>query len=240
MRTDDLIRSLAADLRRVQPLRAVEQRTMLWAAFSLLSVLLGTLARGTRPDLASKLRDPVYLVETALLLATFLLAGRSAFQLSVPGAERSARGRVLSIVGFLLWGAVVASDASAPSPPSLNGASCIPTILGLALVPGLTVLLLLRKAAPLRPGWTAGVALLSAASLAVLASVLVCAREDRLHLLLWHFAPVVLVVVIGSGLGRRLLRRAPIALPWPGESRRTKAGPSLERDGSSLWIARRR
>jgi len=213
MRTDDLIRSLAADLRRVQPLRAVEQRTVLWVAFSLLSVFLGTLARGTRPDLASKLRDPVHLVESALLLATFALAARSAFQLSVPGAERSARGRILSIAGFLLWGAVIASDASVPLPPSLDGASCIPTILGLALVPGLTVLLLLRKAAPLRPGWTAGVALLSATSLAVLASGLVCARDDRLHLLLWHFAPVVLVVVIGSALGRGFLRRGGARFP---------------------------
>ena len=87
MTNDLLIRSFSADLQPVRRLRSVDLRTVVWAAFALLCVSIGTCALGTRPDLAGKIRDPAFLCEGALLLALFALSARTAFQASVPGAE---------------------------------------------------------------------------------------------------------------------------------------------------------
>ncbi len=87
MTNDLLIRSFSADLKPVRRLRSVDLRTVVWAAFALLCVSIGTCALGTRPDLAGKIRDPAFLCEGALLLALFALSARTAFQASVPGAE---------------------------------------------------------------------------------------------------------------------------------------------------------
>lgn len=213
MRTDDLIRSLAADLQPVQRLRGVEQRAFLWAGSSLICVFLGTLALGVRADFWSRIRDPADLVRDAVLLLAFVLSARSAFQLSVPGAERSPRGRMLSIGALLLWAGLVAADASGPAHASANGAACLWTVTGLGLVPAFAALRMLRKAAPLNPGWAGSAALLSAASLALLATNLVCARDDRFHVLLWHFLPVIAATLSGFHLGDRFLAGARSAAP---------------------------
>ena len=67
---------------------------------------------------------------------------------------------------------------------------------------------LVRRAAPLRPGWTGLLATLTAASVGALGTHLVCPNGDAAHLLVWHFVPVALLAAAGIQLGRRLLH-------WP-------------------------
>src|SRR5438132_12084279 len=87
MINDLFIRSFSADLQPVCRLPSVDLCTVVWAAFALLCVSIGTCALGTRPDLAGKIRDPAFLCEGALLFALFALSAWTAFQSSVPVAE---------------------------------------------------------------------------------------------------------------------------------------------------------
>ena len=207
METEELARALAGSLEPVRRLAGVERRTLLWSGFALLCVSLGAWALGPRADLASKVRDPAWLRENALLLAVFVLSARSAFQLSVPGAERSAAARMLPLAGLLLWAALLAARLQADPLPAAAGWLCISKMTCLALAPALAALVMLRRAAPLDPGWTGWSALLAAAALAILGTRALCAKDDPRHVFLWHFGPLLVAALAGIHLGRWLLAR---------------------------------
>ena len=147
-----------------------------------------------------------------MLLLIFVLSARSAFHLSVPGAERSAGARTLPILGLLVWVSLVAAGHSPAAGDPLPGWPCVWRMACLAFLPAFAVLVMLRKAAPLRPGWTGWFALLSAGSLAILGTQIVCGRDDPRHVYLWHFGPLLAAGLIGIHLGRRFLTRRSVRL----------------------------
>jgi hypothetical protein len=207
--SDELIRSLATDLRRVRRLRDVEGRTLLWAAFALACVSIGTAVIGHRSDLSDRLRDPTYLVENGSLLLMFVVSARSAFQLSIPGMERGRVTRTLPVVGLLLWVSLIAVRLvpGASPPASQPGVMCVERMTGLALAPAVALLAMLRRAAPLRRGWAGVCALLAAGSLAMLGTQMLCMRDEPRHVFVWHVGPVVAAALVGAGLGKLFLSR---------------------------------
>jgi hypothetical protein len=216
--SDALVRSLTSDLTPVRRLRNVKTRTALWAALAALYVTLGTLALGARPDLARKLSDAGYLAESAALVAVFVSAARCAFRLSVPGIEPTALAWTVPAAAWTLWVLRVASrwPAGGTSVELAamswgGGLPCIWRMLGLALVPAATGLIMLRKAAPWRRGWAGLCAALAACSLAMLGTQAVCARDAAGHVLAWHVMPVAAVALVGAAVGRRILRRSSLA-----------------------------
>ena len=205
MRTEQIVRSLAADLKPVRRLPKVEWRTAVWAVFAAACVAIGSYGIGPRTDLAAKLRDPAFLVEGALLVLVSLFAARSAFSSSIPGAERSTDGRILPVMGLLVWVCVIAGGPAVAS--FAPGWTCLARMIALVFVPALAALWMLRRAVPLAPGWTGGLALLSAGSLAMLGTRMLCPKDDPGHVLLWHLGPVLLAAVLGIRLGRWSLSR---------------------------------
>jgi hypothetical protein len=208
MRTDDLLRSLVDEMGPVRRLRDGDGRALIWAGFAAVFVGIGIWALGMRSDLSAKLSDISFLMEGASVLAVFVLSARSAFQLSVPGMERSASTRTSPIVGLLGWFLLVAirhaPGTDAPvleSVTSLAGMSCVSRIASLALAPAVAIFAMLRKAAPGRRRWTGLFALLSASAVAALGTQLLCAKDDPEHILLWHFGPVLIAGLIGATLG---------------------------------------
>jgi hypothetical protein len=213
MRSEELVGSLVTDLRPVRRLRGVASRTLRWGALALSCVGLGVVALGARPDLAGKLGDPTYLCENAALLLLFVLSTRSAFQLSVPGVERGQVTRLLPIVGLLLWLALIAlrwsAEPAAATTP--GGWSCVWRMTRLAILPSVALFFMLRRAAPQRREWSGSIALLSAGSLAMIGTQMICRKDEPSHVLLWHFGAVAIVGLIGVGVGRLLLGRRVLA-----------------------------
>jgi hypothetical protein len=212
MKSEDLVRSLANELEPVRRLSSVEWRTAVWIAVAVCCAALGTWALGPRADLSAKLRDPVYLGESALLFLIFVLSARSAFHLSVPGAERSTQARALPIAGLLVWAGLLAVNHPAEAMAAPAGWSCVLKMICVVLTPSLAVLYMLRKGAPLSPGWTGWFGLLSAGSLALLGTRILCSKDGLQHVLFWHLAPLLLATFVGIHLGRWLFNR-PLALP---------------------------
>jgi hypothetical protein len=211
--TDALVRSLTSDLVPVRRLRNVNIRTALWAGLAALCVALGTLALGARPDLARKLSDVGYLAESAALVAVSVSAARCAFRLGVPGIEPTALAWTVLAAAWALWVLRVASRWSAggmavelAAMSWVEGLPCIWRMLGLALAPAATGLILVRKAAPWRRGWAGSCAVLAACSLAMVGTQAVCARDAAGHVLAWHVMPVAATALLGAAIGRRILR----------------------------------
>jgi hypothetical protein len=212
MTTERLVDQLVADLAPVRLLRGADRRALAWAAFALLCVGAGAGALGFRPDLAARLRDPAFLLENASLLLLFALAARSAFHLSVPGAER-ATTRPAPLCGLLAWALLLAfraaADPNGALPPhgAPAGWSCVARMTFLAIVPAIAGLGMLRRAAPLARGWAGLWALFSAGGLAILGTQLLCPKDGPGHVVLWHLVPLLITGLLGLGLGRWLLRR---------------------------------
>lgn len=207
MKSEAVIQALVTDLKPVRRLPSGGARTLRWATFSLLAVALGSWALGTRADLWIELGEPSFLRESVSLLILFVLAGRSAFQLSIPGAADQRYARALPLLGLVAWLVLILArySAGAHVPADMSGSRCFWRMSWLSLLPALTLFFMLRKAAPLDREWTGLMALLSAASLAMLGTQFVCAKDDLAHLLLWHFTPVLLVALAGISFGQLVL-----------------------------------
>ena len=63
------------------------------------------------------------------------------------------------------------------------------------------------RAAPLRPAWAGGLALLAAGSLSSLAGLFTCASLCPIHAVVLHLMPALSIGLVGIGLGWVLLRR---------------------------------
>lgn len=210
MGTEEIVRALVSGVKPVRRLRGVGWRALLWAGFAVMCVSVGAYALGARSDLAWRVRDPTYLRGSALLLLIFALSARGAFRLSVPGVEGGAGARALPILGLLVWVSLIATGHSPSTSDPLSAAAgwpCVWRMACLAFAPTLAALFMLRKAAPLTPGWAGWFALLSAGSLAILGTQILCAKDDPRHLFLWHFGPLLAAALLGVHLGRWFLTR---------------------------------
>jgi hypothetical protein len=209
MRTEDLIADLASRATPVRPLPSPALRTWSWLAIAFAFVVAGLLVFGARADLGSRAGDVDFLWLSALAAVTMTLAGFVSLELAVPGAERSPllRGLVLAII--VAWSVTLAGGVVREG-HGLAGVShwyvCFVRIAAIGLPPGIALFVMLRRAAPLRPGWTAALALGAAAAAGALAIQFVCPIDDAGHGLIGHLGAVVASFAAGAVLGRRALR----------------------------------
>lgn len=205
MKTEDVIRSLITDAAPVRRLPAAGGRGARWAAAASALVVAGALALGPRPDLASKAGDAHFLTEAAALLLLFAAAARGAFQLSVPGEERSPATIALPAAALALWLAAILSHAWSAGPAAAfdpsPGYRCVWRVLLLGASPAVIGVILVRRAAPLKRGWTGTLLGLAAFSAAALGTRALCPIDRPEHVLLWHVVPVALLASLGAALG---------------------------------------
>jgi hypothetical protein len=213
VRTDDLIAELARDAGPVTPLASPRARFLRWAAAALVVWAALVVFREPRTDLDVMLARPAFVAQALLLLATAALGGVAAFVLSVPGAERSRVLRWLPIGAAIAWVALIVGlllQRPAPLALVMNEraiVSCAIKTITFGAAPALLILLLVRRAAPMERGWTAGLAGLGAFALGALGTQIDCPINRPSHLLEWHAAPVFLYVAALALAGRVLFFR---------------------------------
>jgi hypothetical protein len=210
MRTEDLIADLASRAGPVKPLPAPGIRTIGWSAAAIVCALAGVAVYGSRPGLGALLDQPDFGWTAVLGFATMMTAAASALVLAVPGAERSRLlgGVTIAMVG--VWGATMIL-AVARAGNGLAGVSdwpiCFIRVVSIGLLPAVVMVGMLRRAAPLRPGWTAALATAAAVAAGAVAIQFVCPVSDPGHALLGHFIPVVSIAAASAAAGRRILKQ---------------------------------
>jgi hypothetical protein len=209
--TDQLIASLAADLKPARPLPPPATRLAAWMALALATAALGVVLLGPRADLAQSVRSAAFLSRQGIALVAGLLAAWSALVLGVPGAERSTLQRAAPLFVMAAWllmlGAPLLADDTAGS--RLAHAFewvCAARVTVLAIPPGVALYVMLRRAAPLRAGWTGALAALGAAAVGAAAIQCICPVDSPAHLLVAHALPVLVFAVAGILIGRLTLR----------------------------------
>jgi hypothetical protein len=213
MKTEDLIADLAGRVTPVRPLAPPSLRALGWFAVAVAFAACGVAYFGARPDVFVRLTQPDYLWTVILALSTSTLAAIATLVLAIPGAERTVLLRRLTVVIMMIWAvttvwSVLATGRGVPIATDRHWPACFARVVLISVVPVAVLFAMVRRSAPLRLGWTAGLAAAAAASMGTLAVQLVCPLDDAGHAFLGHFVPVVVITALGITVRRTLVRKA--------------------------------
>lgn len=212
MRTEDLIQQLAAEAAPVRPLRPVAVRAAGWLACAALSLAVVMLLMGVRRELGDTADRVAFSIEAALLLLTAISAVFGALLVSIPGAGMPKRVRWIPVTLGIACVVVAAGElvyaamTGAPAGQLTFAWHCVYKTTSVAIVPGILLFVMVRRAAPLHGGWAGTLAVLATAAIGVLGANIICPNDRPLHMLLWHVLPLMLFAGMGAALGRWLLR----------------------------------
>ncbi|MEO8482775.1 MAG: NrsF family protein [Acidobacteriota bacterium] len=212
MKTDELILQLAKSALPVTPLPSPFVRLLRWLALAAALAAVAVLAIGPRADLAVAVTRPTFVVSLLALVVATLSSAAAAFVLSVPGAGRSSLQRALAVAATLAWPLVwflVLANAGAGR-GRLFHAGCALEIAILSAVSGGALIAMLRRAAPLQPAWTGGIAATAAVTVASAATQVICPIDTAPHQLVGH---ILIASIVGS---------AGFLVGWPQLRRRTR------------------
>jgi hypothetical protein len=211
LKTDDLIRQLAAEIAPVRPLPSPWVQATQWFAIAVASVAVVVLLVSPREDLATKLTETGFLLEQGAALATAITAAVAAFCMVMPGHSR--RLALLPLFPLTVWlgslglGCLRAwlefgADALQLDPDWI----CLPAIALVGAVPALTMVIMLRRGAPLAPRITVALGALAAAALGNFGLRLFHPQDASLMVLVWQFGTVALLSALAGWSGASFLR----------------------------------
>jgi len=212
VKTDELIERLVADVRPVRRLLDPSRRAALWTALALLSATLGVLHFGLRRDAAEMWHNPALVARLVLLASTLWLAVTTSFRLAVPGHELRALSRWWPLVAL---GALVAVSVAEVVTGALAGTMgsplrswmCVRKVAFVGMLPAVLAIILIHRASPMEPRWTALLGVLAAGAAGALTSEIACPIHAPIHILLWHVLPVAAFACIGVAVGSLLWTR---------------------------------
>ncbi len=210
--TDRLIERLAAEAEPVRRLRPPVLRAALWLA-AVAAVLAAAILLFANLDVfARRAADPKLALELIFTLLTGILAIVAAFELSLP--DRAAAWALLPLPSLALW---IASSGYAcwrhwivygPDGWAIGeSADCFRFILGVSVPLAVSLVPLLRRAAPLAPVRVAAVGGLGVAAIAAFALQFFHPFDITIMDLAVHAAAVSVVVAAVAGAERAVGRR---------------------------------
>lgn len=211
MRTDDLIKALAADAGSKEPRVGQALRPLLVAGFAL-SLVMFALTLDVRSDIASALTTWRFDLKLALAALLAAAAGWLVVRMARPVASTRAPSLAVLAVPLTLLASVGVELAAVPSSlwmPRAVGSNalwCLGSIPALALAPLAATLIALRKGAPESPLLCGAAAGLFAGALGSALYATHCWDDSPLFVVIWYPLGIAVSVLIGALAGSRLLR----------------------------------
>ena len=215
--TEHLIDRLTADFSRAKTFP--EPFGILWAAWTLGVFVLACLTVVSVHYLPAYLHLPTDLgrfwfwFENVLWLSIGLLSATVAYRSMTPGQASSRLANITyGLLCVLLFSILLRWRPSAFA-GELDGemhwlqGPCGFFIFLVGILCSVGLFMVIRwRGAPVRLRWTSAWAAMSMGAIGATLMHLVCLHESSMHLILWHFAPAVLLSLISFGFGRFLLR----------------------------------
>jgi hypothetical protein len=209
MKTDDLIRSLAAD----QGWHETPVVQALWRALLValpVAAVVFYVELGLRPDFMQALRsfffDLKFVVTGALVAAAFV------FALELTRPESPAARRWLLLAPLVILFAGIALDLAIQTSPmrtrmiGTNALLCLSSIPLLSLPFLVAAFAALRRGASTRPGLSGAVAGLMAGGLGATLYAAHCVDDSPLFVAVWYSLAIGVVAIVGALAGQRWLR----------------------------------
>jgi hypothetical protein len=209
MDTDHLIDRLVTDLRPVRHLRPPWVRAALWLAVALPYVAGVVWGKLTMVDPAAT-ADVRFAIEQTATFGTALTAAFAAFRSAIPGFDR--RVLLLPLAPLAVWlGSVGHGCVQDWLRFGANGLAlrpdwdCLPMATVIGILPGIAMVVMLRRGAPLNPRLSLALAALAVASIANFGLQFAHARDASIMVLVWHLGAAGVLSAVGGWLGARVL-----------------------------------
>lgn len=206
---DDLIESLADDAEPVMPAPNPFMTWLKWMGMAAAYIFVALLISGHRHDLAARLHSPLFLAEMATLAGIVCTTALSASLLAFPDLYQ--RGKivflpVIMFAGFALVMFICWEADHPPSPLPVHSYQCTLSISLLSILPMFWIFHALRKQASTHAQWTGVNAVLYAFGIGAIWLRLDEQTNSIVHVLEWHYLPMLAVGLIGLRFGRIFLK----------------------------------
>jgi hypothetical protein len=210
MKTDELIRSLAADA--TPPLSLARALVYGFLPGVVLSLIFYALVVGPRPHLLALLPAPRIVFKMVFPIAVFACAGPLALQLARP--RGNPRPLVYVLIGLLAVLAAAVVIELIVLPPDLwgvrlighNALICMGLIPLMSAAPLVGTLIALHRGAAPNPERAGAVAGLFAGAFGAALYATHCPDDSPLFVATWYTLAILIVMSVGALAGRRFLR----------------------------------
>lgn len=208
MKTDDLVRALAADSRRAAPPRTLVVRAAL--ASGAIACLAFVALVGVRPDLLSALADPRVAFKFAFAGSAAIAAVAYALRASRPDDRSSPLVFALPVMALLAVGVALELSLTPKViwPSAAVGTApfrCLALIVAVALVPIAALLQAMRSGAPRHPTLAGAAAGLGGGAIGAAVFALYCPNDSVLFVAIWYGLGLVIAGALGAAVGARRL-----------------------------------
>lgn len=206
---DDLVVSLAQDAGAIKPAPHPYVLSLKLIGSGAIYILAALSIAGLRPDWIEKFHSILFVAELLALVGLFCVTSLSAALLGFPDQFQK-RYQVWAPIGmfalfFLLLFFVWLLDREA-APLPVHSFECTISITLTALLPAVWTFYALRKYASTNARLAGSVSLLSAFSIGALWLRLHEETDSVVHVIEWHYLPMLVIGIIGLWLGKRLLK----------------------------------
>jgi hypothetical protein len=206
---DELITRLAQNSETVKRAPHPFMLAIEWMVVAAIYLAVALLISGMRLDLLPKLQEPWFAAEIAALAGIFISTSLSAALLSYPDLYQKRRIAYAPVATFALFVMVIffawRAD-SRPAPLPIHSFECTLSIMLLSLLPAAWTLYVMRKFASTHYQWAGGIALLFAFSVGALWLRLYEQNDSIMHVIQWHYLPMICFGIVGMLLGRVVLK----------------------------------
>jgi len=206
---NQLVEMLATDASPVRPAPSAFMLSfkLMGAAAAYLAVSLAI--SGMRPDLIEKLHSPWFAAEIALLILIFASTSLSVALLGFPDLHQNPGATYAPAAVFLVFLAVIFFAWIADTPPAplpMHSFQCTLGIMMVSILPAMWTFYALRQYASTHHRLAGSIALLSSFSVGALWLRLHELNDSVIHLIQWHYLPMLGIGLLGIGLGKVLLK----------------------------------
>ena len=206
---DELITRLAHDTAPVKPAPHPFLLSIEWMVVATFYIAAALMISGTRHDLWLKLHDAQFFAELAALVLILISTSLSAALLSYPDLHQKRRIAMAPVATFALFVLAMFLAWRADNPPAplpVHSFECTLSITMLSLLPAAWTIFVMRKFASTHTHWAGGIAFLFAFSIGALWLRLYEQTDSVMHVIQWHYLPMIGFGIIGMWLGKTALK----------------------------------
>jgi hypothetical protein len=206
---EQLIAGLSKDTQAVKPAPRPWLLGLKWLGVAAAYLLVALLIAGPRPDWALQLHKPWFVAEVVLLLGILVSTAFSAAILSFPDLHQQRRAAFAPVWVFALFALTMIFSWLADTPPSplpVHSFECTLSILMFSLLPTAGIFYALRQFASTHLRLSGIVAVLFAFSTGALWLRMHEQTDSIIHLVEWHYLPMIAAATVGWLLGKQLLK----------------------------------
>lgn len=204
----DLIANLVAEAEPIGSQMSNRVKFAIWCVISIFSISFGLFLVGLRYDFSTTAFSANFLLESLFALAAAVLAAGGAFAMSIPSENNSRLSKWTFLPLFAWFGVIIyqwfAGDFSFMV--GLQGFACTGEVIALGILPGLTLLYLIKKAAPVNLGQTGFFSMIAVFASGAMGVKFTCYFDHPVHLIAAHYLPIFGLGLLGYWLGKWILK----------------------------------